>query len=380
MKSEEIRKRFLTFFEKRGHAIIPSASLVPENDPSVLFTTAGMQPLTPYLMGQEHPKGKRLVGIQKCVRTQDIEEIGDSTHVTFFEMMGNWSLGDYFKKDAIRWSYEFLTNKKEGLGLDPSRLYITVFDGNDDAPRDEESVSIWEGVGIDKSRIYFLEDNWWSPGDNGPSGPDTEIFYDLTKNGLGDMSLEEFKKADERQNVVEIWNNVFMEYEKKDGRVVGELSQKNVDTGAGLERITMVMQGKDNVFDTDLFTYAMAVTEKNISDENKNLTKEMRIIADHIRTAVFIVSDGVTPSNTDRGYILRRLIRRAVRFADILSLESEGMKKLIDSIVIKYENVYENVKSQQIKIQEEIKKEEIKFRATLKNGTKELEKIFIKID
>ena len=256
MTSREIRERFLKFFKKRGHAIVPSASLVPENDPSVLFTTAGMQPLVPYLLGAPHPKGKRLVNVQKCVRTGDIEEIGDNTHATFFEMLGNWSLGDpaspdgiggasYFKEDAIKWSYEFLTSKEEGLGLDPKRLYVTVFEGDDPstplslrtgpsttlrtgAPRDNESAEIWKSLGVPAHRIYYLPatKNWWSPGDNGPCGPDSEMFYDLTEKGLGDMTHEEYLAADERQDVVEIWNDVFMEYEKKDGKVIGKLSQK----------------------------------------------------------------------------------------------------------------------------------------------------------
>ncbi|MCR4330903.1 MAG: alanine--tRNA ligase-related protein, partial [Patescibacteria group bacterium] len=238
MTSREIRNRFLSFFERRGHAIIPSASLVPENDPSVLFTTAGMQPLVPYLLGTPHPKGKRLANIQKCVRTQDIEEVGDNTHDTFFEMLGNWSLGDYFKKEAITWSYEFLTSKEEGLGLDPRRLYVTVFGGNEEVPeKDLEALSIWKSLGIPEERIYFMEGyaNWWSPGDNGPCGPDSEMFYDV----IGDLNLtskDAFIAADDAQQVVEIWNDVFMEYEKKDGKVVGKLTNKNVDTGAGLER------------------------------------------------------------------------------------------------------------------------------------------------
>ncbi len=305
MQSEEIRSRFLKFFEKRGHAIIPSASLVPENDPSVLFNTAGMQPLVPYLLGEKHPAGTRIVGVQKCVRTTDIEEVGDNTHLTFFEMLGNWSLGDYFKEDAIKWSYEFLTSE-EGLGLDSSRLYITVFEGDDNAPHDDESIKIWESLGIPKEHIYLqgVDDNWWSPGDNGPCGPDTEMFYDVTEEGLGGMTFEEFKKADESQKVVEVWNDVFMEYKKKDGKIIGKLEQKNVDTGAGLERLSVMMQRKDNIYETDLFTplmdkikeltpdYELSNPETEPSGQ-KNILKSTRIIADHLRTAVFMVSDGV---------------------------------------------------------------------------------------
>ncbi|MBU6431590.1 alanine--tRNA ligase, partial [Patescibacteria group bacterium] len=234
LSSEEIRARFLKFFEKRGHKIIPSASLVPENDPSVLFTTAGMHPLVPYLLGQTHPLGKRLANAQKSLRTVDIDEVGDNTHATFFEMLGNWSLGDYFKEDAIKWSYEFLTSKEEGLGLDSSRLYVTVFEGDERAPRDEESFKIWRSLGISEDKIYFMgaKSNWWSAGDSGPSGPDTEMFYDVTDKGLNIKTKEEFIRADEKQQVVEIWNDVFMEYEMKDGKVIGKLKNKNVDTGS----------------------------------------------------------------------------------------------------------------------------------------------------
>lgn len=279
MDSKEIRRRFLEFFKERGHTVIPSSSLVPEHDPTVLFTTAGMQPLIPYLLGEKHPGGTRLVNVQKCVRTQDIDEVGDNTHDTFFEMLGNWSLGDYFKEDAIKWSYEFLTSKKEGLGLNPARLYITCFEGDENAPRDAESAKIWESLGISKDRIYFLgaKSNWWSPGDNGPSGPDTEMFYDITKKGLGNMTKEEFIKADKDQKVVEIWNDVFMEYEKKDGKVVGKLKQQNVDTGAGLERIAMVMQEKDNIFETDLFAGVMEKINEYTKSSNERIK---RIVAD----------------------------------------------------------------------------------------------------
>ncbi|MEX0917476.1 MAG: alanine--tRNA ligase [Candidatus Paceibacterota bacterium] len=369
MNSPEIRKRFLDFFEKRGHAVVPSASLVPKDDASVLFTTAGMQPLVPYLMGKPHPKGKRIASIQKCVRTQDIEEVGDKTHDTFFEMMGNWSLGDYFKKEAITWSYEFLTSKEEGLGLNPERLYITCFEGDEDAPRDDESKEIWMSLGIREHRIYFLgkDSNWWSPGENGPCGPDTEMFYDVTGK-LGDLSHGEFLKADDDQKVVEIWNDVFMEYEKKDGKVIGKLSQKNVDTGAGLERVAMVMQGTDNIFDTDLFLSLMKELE---AGTNENLQAK-RIVADHIRTATFIVADGVVPSNTDQGYILRRLIRRAVRYGDMLGLESGALSKLSQRVIDQYKEVYPELTSEVSRV---IKQEEEQFRKTLATGIKEFKKV-----
>ncbi|MFZ2303287.1 MAG: alanine--tRNA ligase [Minisyncoccia bacterium] len=376
MDSREIRDRFLKFFEKRGHTIIPSSPLVPENDPSVLFITAGMQPLAPYLMGTTHPSGARLVNSQKCVRTQDIEEIGDKTHDTFFEMLGNWSLGDYFKEDAIKWSYEFLTSTKEGLGLDPARLYVTIFEGNDDAPRDNEALEIWRKY-VPENRIYFMpaKSNWWSPGDNGPCGPDTEMFYDVTENGLGDMTKEEYMTADDRQDVVEIWNDVFMEYEKKDGKVIGKLAQKNVDTGSGLERVVMAIQGKDNVFETDLFAPIMQkITDLaggDIPVDVKHI-RASRIVADHIRTSVMMIADGVRPSNTDQGYILRRLLRRAVRYADILGIGHNMLSEIVPVVAEKYRGVYNNVFEQTDLIVKEIWDEEDRFRKTLERGTKEI--------
>jgi len=371
MTSKEIRERFLKFFEKRGHAVIPSASLVPENDPSVLFTTAGMQPLVPYLLGSPHPSGKRLVNVQKCVRTQDIDEVGDNTHDTFFEMLGNWSLGDYFKEDAIKWSYEFLTSKNEGLGLDPKRLYVTVFEGDENAPRDVESRNIWESLGVPAHRIYELpaSKNWWSPGDTGPCGPDSEMFYDLTQGGLGDMTLEEYQAADERQDVVEIWNDVFMEYEKKDGKVVGKLANKNVDTGAGMERLAMVMQGKNSIFETDLFSGLMNNVRGIVSAK-----RAQRIIADHMRTAVMMIADGVTPSNTDRGYILRRLIRRAVVKAGTLT--PEHVATLVSAVAETYTGVYNNVSDNIEHIAEEINKEIEKFKNTQITGGQKMRKLF----
>lgn len=384
MNSREIRQRFLKFFEKRGHAIIPSSPLVPENDPSVLFNTAGMQPLAPYLMGTPHPSGARLANSQKCVRTQDIEEVGDKTHDTFFEMLGNWSLGDYFKEDAIKWSYEFLTSKEEGLGLDPARLYITVFEGNEDAPRDNEAFEIWKKY-MPENRIYFMsaKSNWWSPGDNGPCGPDTEMFYDITPHGLGDMTKEEYIAADDRQDIVEIWNDVFMEYEKKDGKVIGKLAKKNVDTGSGLERVVMAIQGKDNVFDTDLFEPIMkkvidlACAEHQICGpmtDSKDV-RATRIIADHIRTAVMMIADGVSPSNTDQGYILRRLIRRAVRYADMLGVGHNMLSEIVPVVAEKYKGVYDNVSVMNGAIVKEIWDEEDKFRKTLERGTKEITRL-----
>jgi alanyl-tRNA synthetase len=370
MTSSEIRQRFLDFFAKRGHAVLPSASLVPKNDPSVLFNTAGMQPLVPYLMGRPHPLGNRLVSAQKCVRTGDIEEVGNHKNLTFFEMLGNWSLGDYFKEDAIKWSYEFLTSKEEGLGLDPTRLYITVFEGDDTAPRDMEAVEIWKQY-IPENRIYFLpaKNNWWSPGENGPCGPDTEMFYDVTPQGLGDMTHEQYVAADDIGTVVEIWNDVFMQYEKKDGAVIGKLAQKNVDTGSGLERVAMLSQGKSNVYEADMFAPAMTL----MRDQAQNYTeRNARIVADHLRTALFLIADGVTPSNKDQGYILRRIIRRAVVKMKVLLLDPAIGYDILDHYISFYSSVYPELLKGDI--QTIFRTEEEKFNKTLQSGLKEFEK------
>jgi alanyl-tRNA synthetase len=369
MTSSAIRQKFLDFFAKRGHAVIPSASLVPKNDPSVLFNTAGMQPLVPYLLGEPHPLGNRLVNCQKCVRTGDIEEVGNHKNLTFFEMLGNWSLGDYFKDEAISWSYEFLT-APEGLGLDPSRLYVTVFEGDDTAPRDMEAVEIWKRY-IPTNRIYYMPaaNNWWSPGDNGPCGPDTEMFYDVTPHGLGDLSHDEYVAADERGDVVEIWNDVFMEYEKKNGTVIGKLASRNVDTGSGLERITMLVQGVSNVYETDIFLPVMNLLTTH---STAYLEHSGRIIADHLRTATMLIADGVLPSNKDQGYILRRLIRRALVHARRLSLTDEVLTEAISLYTQAYKETYPEVI--QTDIASVFTVEAAKFRKTLEQGLKEFEK------
>lgn len=377
MKSEEIRTRFINFFKQRDHYILPSSPLVPKNDPSVLFNTAGMQPLVPYLMGKPHPNGDKLANIQKCVRTTDIEDVGDNTHLTFFEMMGNWSLGSYFKEHAIKWSYELLTSKENGFGLDPKRLYVTVFKGDENSPADLDAKKIWMEAGMPENRIYFKDAsaNWWPAVKGkdtwtGPTGPCSEMFYDLTEQGLGDMTLEQYNKADDEQKVVEIWNDVFMEFEKKDGKIVSKLNKKNVDTGAGFERITTVLQGKTNVYDTDLFEQIMDIAGK-ITDN----IKSKRIISDHIRSSIFLISDGVLPGNTDQGYVLRRLIRRAVFNTVDRKLNRETIENFVNIVCQKYEGIYTNIQTQKDRIIDVIYKECEKFEKTIENGMKEFEKI-----
>ena len=395
MDSNEVRSRFLKFFEKRGHAFVPSASLVTTTEAgamdATLFNTAGMQPFVPYLLGEPHPMGMRLVNFQKCLRTIDLSEVGDNTHNTFFEMMGNWSLGDYFKKDAITWSYEFLTSKEEGLGLDVSRLYVTVFAGNEKIERDNESVEVWKSLGIPDHRIYYKssKSNWWSAGLNSPAGPSTEMFYDVTGE-LGDMTEDEFNQREEEQKVVEIWNDVFMTYKLVNGEIASELPQKNIDTGAGLERITMVVQGKKSNYETDLFlpiikkieelsglSYGDKSDEEYIKEDKQcfvDTRKQIRIVSDHIRTAVFIIADGVLPSNTGRGYILRRILRRAVRHSDLISLKSGSLFSLAEIVIEKYKDTYPELEKNKEIIKKEIEEEENRFRKTLEQGLKEFEK------
>lgn len=388
MKSYEIRSKFLEFFLKRGHAIIPSASLVTPDEKGItnptLFNTAGMQPLVPYLLGKAHPLGKRLADSQKCLRTVDIDDIGDKTHATFFEMLGNWSLGDYFKQDAIKWSYEFLTSKEEGLGLDPKRLYVTVFEGDGNAPRDNEAESIWKSIfdknEIEGERIFFMpaSSNWWEAGENGPCGPDTEMYYDIKNrfDGRG-ITKDEFIDADSKRDVVEIWNDVFMQYEKKDGKIIGNLPAPSVDTGAGLERLTMTLQGVDNIYDTDLLSPVMSKikTLSGLNTFDSNQLKSARILADHTRASSFLISDGVIPSNTDRGYVLRKLIRRAVRHAQILGINENGkICEIVDVLSQIYKDIYPELSANSRQIKEEILKEEKKFKETLSQGMKEFEK------
>jgi alanyl-tRNA synthetase len=376
LTSHEIRKRFLDFFASERHVVLDSASLVTEDASgdtnATLFNTAGMQPLIPYLLGKEHPEGRRLTSSQKCVRTTDLEDVGDATHATFFEMLGNWSLGDYFKQDAIRWSWEFLTNKDKGLGLDSSRLYVTVFAGNDSVERDDEAANIWKQY-VPEHRIYYLDSrsNWWKAGDNSPAGPSTEMFYDVTGE-LGDMSHEEFLRADKEQKVVEIWNDVFMVYKLKGGEVEGMLPQKNVDTGAGLERVTAVVQGATSIYETDIYEHLLA--RISAATPHLDALRPKRIVADHIRTAVFLVGDGIKPSNTDRGYVLRRIIRRMVNNMNILEMNCD-ITELIDIVIEKYGQVYLNLDKKKDIIIAVISQEVLKYKKTLERGKKEFQKL-----
>lgn len=393
MTARELRQKYLDFFKEKKHAIIPSAPVVPENDPTVLFTTAGMHPLVPFLMGEKHPKGERLANAQKCVRTVDIDDVGDNRHLTFFEMLGNWSLGDYFKREAIEWSFEFITSEK-WLGLDPRRLYVTVFEGDEDAVRDEESIRIWqeqfakvdinaEPVGEDgivtyEKRIVPLgkDDNWWGPaGETGPCGPCTEMFYDVSPE-LGEIN-DTFENLVKKFRLMEIWNDVFMEFNKKADGTFSKMAQQNVDTGMGLERTLVVMTGKDNVFDTEFFQPIIRKIEelsgKNYDEEESKVP--MRIAADHLKAATFMVADGVLPSNVERGYVLRRLIRRAVRQGKILGIEGNFASKIAEVVISEYKDVYPELEREKKKIVEELDQEEVRFRQTLEKGLKKIKEI-----
>jgi alanyl-tRNA synthetase len=371
MTAKEIRQKFLSFFEEKGHKIIPSASLIPENDPSVLFTTAGMHPLVPYLLGEKHPAGKRLVDVQKCVRTGDIDGVGDYSHHTFFEMLGNWSFGDYFKEDAIKWSYEFLTST-QWLGLDKNKLAVSVFVGDDDAPFDEEAFKTWKNLGIPESRIAKLpkKNNWWGPaGETGPCGPDTEMFYWV---GKGDAP-ESFN--DDNSLWLEIWNDVFMQYNKtKDGKFE-PLAQKNVDTGMGVERTLAVVNGLDDNYKTELFWPIIQKIEDLSGKKYDDHKKEMRIIADHIKAATFILGDekGIIPSNTGQGYVLRRLIRRAVRYGKQLGL-STFTSNVSEVVTEMFKDVYPELYNNKKYILDNISIEEERFEKTLENGLKEFDR------
>ena len=365
MRAIDIRNKYLNFFKSKGHSVIPSSPVIPENDPSVLFTTAGMQPLVPYLLGEKHPAGNMLTDYQKCIRTVDIDEVGDNRHLTYFEMLGNWSLGAYFKEEAIAMSFEFLTKE---LNIPVEKLSVTVFAGDEDAPMDTVAEQAWLKAGIPSERIYHFgkDDNWWIAGEEGPCGPDTEMFYDTGKEPCSDHCDPSCGCG----KYVEIWNNVFMEY-YKDKNGYTKLKQKNVDTGLGLERMTMLLQGKETPFETELFVPTMKKLQElaKIDDINSR-----RIISDHIRSSMMIICDGGVPSNTDRGYILRRLIRRLTRHLNKLGISIEDFQGIIDITIDNLKEMYPELVENREKIHKVILEEQQKFMHTLENGEREFEK------
>lgn len=373
MRAIELRNKYIEFFERNGHTRIPGAPLVPENDPTVLFTTAGMHPLVPYLCGENHPAGKRLTDFQKCVRTGDIDEVGDECHLTFFEMLGNWSLGDYFKEESVKLSYRFLT---EELNIPADKISVTCFEGDKDAPRDEETAKAWNELGIPNDRIYFFgkENNWWGPaGQTGPCGPDTEIFYDTGK----EKCCDECSPACNCGKYIEIWNNVFMQYNKeKDGTYI-ELKQKNVDTGLGLERVIYLFQGKKNVYETELFENIINHIKENANDVNE---QSVRIIADHMRASVMLMNDGVEPSNVEQGYILRRLIRRTIRHMRKIKYNVDNIGALAEIVIDTSSEMYPELLAAREKIVALIVKEKNRFMNTLVNGEKEFNKVVRKLN
>ena len=372
MKNIDLKKTYLNFFEEHGHKIIPSAPIIPENDPTCLFNTAGMQPLVPYLKGETHPEGKRLTDVQKCFRTNDLDSIGDATHHTFFEMLGNWSLGDYFKKESISWSFELLTNR---LNIPVQKLAVTVFKGNDVVSRDTESAEIWESLGINKNKIAFLSDNWWPNMEMlGPCGPDTEIFYWRNEKEVP----EKFDPEDE--NWVEIWNNVFMQYNHEKDGTFTNLKNKNVDTGLGVERVTTILEGYTDNYKCSIWKDMISKIEEitGLHYDNEENKKSMRIIADHIRAIVMISGDNaqIKPSNTDQGYILRRLIRRTIRYAKKLSIDinSNWEQELAELVINQYSEYYRELEKNKDVILKVLKEEKTRFNRTLENGLKEFEK------
>ena len=366
MKAIEIRNKYLNFFKKHGHAVIPSSPLIPENDPSVLFTTAGMQPLVPYLLGEKHPAGTRLTDYQKCLRTNDIDEVGDNRHLTYFEMLGNWSLGDYFKEESVAMSFEFLTKE---LGIPLEKLSVTCFAGDEDAPRDTVTAECWKKAGIPEERIYYYgkDDNWWIAGEEGPCGPDTEMFYDTGKPACG----PDCQPSCDCGKYVEIWNNVFMEYYKsKDGGYT-KLKQHNVDTGLGLERMTMLLQGKTTPFDTELFAPVMNKLKELAKVDS---IESRRIVAEHLRASMMIISDGGRPSNIDRGYVLRKLIRRMARHLNKMQVDLNELSDLIDLNIQTLNEMYPELEKNKDIIKQVIIEEKDKFMKTLAHGEKEFEK------
>lgn len=383
ISSDDLRALFLNFFQQKGHAVIPSASIIPENDPTVLFTTAGMHPLVPYLLGQRHPAGTRLTDVQKCIRTGDIDEVGDNSHLTYFEMLGNWSLGDYFKQEAIAWSWEFLTNS-QWLGISPDRLAFSVFAGEEGIPRDEEAAGIWRSLGVAADRIFYLprEHNWWGPaGQTGPCGPDTEMFIITDKAPCG----PDCSPACSCGRYLEIWNDVFMQYNKTAEGTYEPLAQRNVDTGMGLERTICVLNGATSVYETDAFSSILGEIGKLAGatyGQDGDQTRAFRIIADHLRTATMILGDtrGLSPSNVDQGYVLRRLIRRAVRFGMQLGLP-EGFTAQVAQVVInQYAHAYPELRENEAFVLEQLKLEEARFARTLRQGEREFEKMLQHLD
>ena len=366
MKAIEIRNKYLNYFKNHGHKVIPSAPLIPENDPSVLFTTAGMQPLVPYLLGEKHPEGTRLTDYQKCLRTNDIDEVGDNRHLTYFEMMGNWSLGDYFKEESIAMSFEFLTKE---LGIPAEKISVTCFAGDEDAPRDNITAECWKKAGIPDERIYFYgkDDNWWIAGEEGPCGPDTEMFYDTGKPACGDNC----QPSCDCGKYVEIWNNVFMEYYKSKDGTYTKLKQRNVDTGLGLERMTMLLQGKQTPFDTELFAPIMEKLSQLAKVDN---IESRRIVAEHLRSSMMIICDGGRPSNIDRGYVLRKLIRRMSRHLNKLQIDLSELSNLIDLNIDVLKEMYPELVDNKETIKQTIIEEKDKFIKTLSHGEKEFEK------
>ena len=371
MKAIEIRNKYLNFFKRHGHSVIPSAPLIPENDPSVLFTTAGMQPLVPYLLGEKHPEGTRLTDFQKCVRTNDINEVGDNRHLTYFEMLGNWSLGDYFKEESVAMSYEFLTKE---LGIPSEKISVTCFAGDEDCPKDTVTAECWKKAGIPEERIYFFgkDDNWWIAGEEGPCGPDTEMFYDTGK----EKCSEKCNPSCGCGKYVEIWNNVFMEYLKTSDGKYQKLKQQNVDTGLGLERMAMLLQGKKTPFEIEIF--------KPVMDKLEELEKvddiaSRRIVAEHLRSSMMIILDGGIPSNVDRGYILRRLIRRMTRRLRKLQIDTNQISTLIDISIDAQKELYPELETNKERIKAVIIEEINKFEKTLERGEREFNKIVNKL-
>jgi len=377
LTADKLREKYLNFFASKGHAIISGASLIPENDPTVLFTTAGMHPLVPYLLGEPHPSGQRLTDVQKCVRTGDIDAVGDTCHLTFFEMLGNWSLGEYFKKEAITWSFEFLTQE---LGFSADQLSVTVFEGEDGVPRDDESIEIWKSLGIPESRIYALPkaDNWWGPaGATGPCGPDTEMFIDTGADCCG----ENCRPGCHCGKFIEIWNDVFMQYNKSADGQYEPLQQSNVDTGMGVERTICMMNGYATVYETELFAPLISKIQElstTTPDDEEQHTRAKRIIADHMRTAVFILGDpkgGVKPGNLGANYVLRRLIRRSVRYAKMLGIETGYTQALAELVIDNYKHVYPELEENRDTIIKELTTEESRFEKTLTSGQREFDKV-----